>query len=1002
MADSTSADEPFSIRGFAARMRSVDAAKCDPFGGGCKEGEPPPPPRRLPPMDLPPRPRWWAHELESERARLADGAAGGAAAGGRGEEGGGGPRKGTKRKGSRGSTAAAERSKKRRRALQLRSLLKNKEKTCKPQSTSRFHQHMLHIGLLRKHRSSIHTTREIAPGKKSVEVWEQNTGGTDTSNDTHSSTFNRKAAHSFVNKRSVKFSGSTNYPLNPGCELVKHVSHPPSDDIFGDLPLLESSKIMFRTGVDEIPIVIEESFITNQSGPDAIPEAVPLKLMNASDITVQAPSLENFVKIEGTPEKEPTCSSQVDASRNQNHPFTAVHGGLPNQQNIRTVKTCQSDTQLKYADGSALSSYSDLRSKCSPSNPPRGCLDAVTNCRQEIKKHGASSPTCPSAVRTRTEATKSHKDAAVNDRTSTDISDPVVELKNHLSSECSVWSSTISQKVMNTGAITNGMSPCGSMPAKEGLPASRPSGNFASAVSHGSRKYMDACAPLSVENQGGWQSEVHPVCSRASIGSAFMKLPGLERMEISNCTPKTRENRFTNEQSMHTVTYQKQKLVSGMTDSMQGQQNICLGNSQARKKVVDGYVGQDVYNLQQPTVRLMGKMVSVCKRSKDHNLSTIGKACPENIVTDDHPSSISWHLPQKRLLPFQDPVIPTSHQNNSSDLLARIPNSTLSEKKTTFSVCHSQKVQPIRSAPPNAKGCTWNFSGQFVRQGELNKASVVSANSGSRHTGLQQPHIMSIPRNVEPHLYTPASHTEVHNFVDPLGNQPSSFTQEVLMKSMKEKYQKSTLSSYNDPSSVPIHQTYQIPGSKLSSAPIISFFGASNALSRNSSPALHSSLATSVSNKSVPATGPICIGSLTNTDGMKGTGSADEINSRPAYADNVLQKPAKRQLVTEQHDFMFMAPNHSLGWSLNDAVVGPRILDFSNRVAGDAAQTLRNESNNLRDTSDPIPAIETRLRSGFVAGAKTMLKPGQNLNDHSKPQYSGKFPVVNGINSVVL
>ncbi|MDE9448824.1 hypothetical protein KKJ04_25800, partial [Xenorhabdus bovienii] len=69
-----------------------------------------------------------------------------------------------------------------------------------------------------------------------------------------------------------------------------------------------------------------------------------------------------------------------------------------------------------------------------------------------------------------------------------------------------------------------------------------------------------------------------------------------------------------------------------MTNVMQGQKKIGLSNSQAGKTALDGYVGQDVYHPQQPTVRLMGKTVSVCKHSNDHNVSTTGKECHENIT----------------------------------------------------------------------------------------------------------------------------------------------------------------------------------------------------------------------------------------------------------------------------------------------------------------------------------------------------------------------------------
>jgi hypothetical protein len=88
-----------------------------------------------------------------------------------------------------------------------------------------------------------------------------------------------------------------------------------------------------------------------------------------------------------------------------------------------------------------------------------------------------------------------------------------------------------------------------------------------------------------------------------------MKLPGLERMEISNCNVKTGENsKFVNEQSLNTARCQKQQLVSSMPNVVQGQKNLGLRYSQTGKTILDGYVGQDVHP-QQPTMRLMGKTV---------------------------------------------------------------------------------------------------------------------------------------------------------------------------------------------------------------------------------------------------------------------------------------------------------------------------------------------------------------------------------------------------------
>jgi hypothetical protein len=53
-------------------------------------------------------------------------------------------------------------------------------------------------------------------------------------------------------------------------------------------------------------------------------------------------------------------------------------------------------------------------------------------------------------------------------------------------------------------------------------------------------------------------------------------------------------------------------------------------------------------------------------------------------------------------------------------------------------------------------------------------------------------------------------------------------------------------------------------------------------------------------------------------------------------------------------------------------------------------------------SSSPALPIETWSRPRVVAGANTMLKPGQNLNEHSKLLYSTNFSVDSGINSIVL
>ncbi|CAO1945106.1 unnamed protein product [Urochloa humidicola] len=1022
MAKATAA-EPFSIRGFATRMRAIDAAECYPFGCGWVEGEPPPP---LPPMDPTPRSRWWKHELAALQAGLSAGAKGGEAAATRGE--GGGLRKGTKRKESR-SGSAAERAKKRRRVLQFRSFLKNKEKTSKPQSTSRLHQHMLHMALLRKHRSSTVCTRtELESRKKQDEAWdcillhENSVNGRSRERmdpyEMHSNIFGRKEPKFSVNKQGIEVRESTNYPTNAVCEVVNHATGP-KDDIFGDLPLLEleSSKAMFRTGVGELPTVIEESFITSQSEADSISEAVPLRLIDASDITAQTPSpLDDLVQSEGSPRNDPTFISHNDGAGS--HPSAVEIDGMPHHKNISVMEPGPGNMQLEL-NGPALSSHSDLRSNCGFSNPLQGCFDANKNCSQEIKRHGTNSTTSSPAINTRTEATK-YKDALVKGKKSTDIISAVVALPaptNDLSSRVSRSVSAVSQGGFSIRTDANDMSSLRSVPAKECIPCTRPSGMLAkecipstrSSVmtakecipptrpSGNFRSNVDPCVSLSTDNQGSWHPKVHPICSPTNVGMAFMKLPGLERMEISNCNVGIGENKFRSSQLMNTVRFQKQQSVTGMTNVMQGQKKIGLSNSQAEKTILDGCLGQGD-RLQQPTVRLMGKTVSVCNYSKDHNVP-VGKVSPVNIpVEANYLYTSSRQLPQKRSFPCQDSVIPSVHLNDFSEFLARIPNNNVSGQNTSFGGLHDQRQQPKNTAASTTKDCTWNFGSRFARQTE---PAIVSTSFKTRHLELHQPpHLTSIPQNQQPQMWTPASHMnrKGDSFVASAANQCSPVPQSLIKASMKEKYQKSTLLSYDDPSSMPIRQPYQIPGEKLSSASSISFLDhrADNSLPRSSSPGLSLSLTTGLANKSVSTGRPTCTSNLTNTNGRKDAVFCDPISNRPAYTNDVSQQPAKRQLVTDRQDFMPMDLNivsHSPGWSLSDAV-GPRVLDFSKRTARDVVQTARNESTNSRVSSGPLPPT--------VVAGNTVLRPGQNVNDNSKLLCPTKFSVGNGVNSVLL
>jgi hypothetical protein len=167
--------------------------------------------------------------------------------------------------------------------------------------------------------------------------------------------------------------------------------------------------------------------------------------------------------------------------------------------------------------------------------------------------------------------------------------------------------------------------------------------------------------------------------------------------------------------------------------------------------------------------------------------------------------------------------------------VARIPSNILSGQKTTFSSIHKQRLQPINSVSSTTKDNAWNFSSQFAHQVEVNKASMVSASSETRHVELHQvPHMISIHQNQQCRFGTPTScrSGDDQYFVGSAINQPSPIPQGLLKLSMK-KYQKSTLLCCDDPCSVPISQPYQISGTKLPSASIISFldYGSNNSWS---------------------------------------------------------------------------------------------------------------------------------------------------------------------------
>uniref|UniRef100_A0ACD5VRC5 Uncharacterized protein n=1 Tax=Avena sativa TaxID=4498 RepID=A0ACD5VRC5_AVESA len=429
-------------------------------------------------------------------------------------------------------------------------------------------------------------------------------------------------------KRSIKARRPTNHPLNHVCEVVEHVTYPPKDDIFGDLPLLESSKIMFHTGVDILPTVIEDSFLENQSGADAISETEQLKLKLTSDISKQMSApLEDLVKKDQTPDKESTCISPDGAGRS--HSFSAKFDGPLNHTSVTMEKTCLAEMQLKSADVPALSSYCKEGTKSGSSNPLQGCLYTNTDCFQEIKRTGISSATvttrteainndrdaaipgkkstdtCGRLVpsnfhtntdcfqeikrtgissasdRTRIEEINKDRDAAVSGKKSTDICGRLVPSEHHLSREGSLLS-VLSQGTANAGINTDTMSPCRSTPSKEYAPTPGPC-KFASNIHHESRKSVDTCTPLSMDDQGSWYSKAYPGCSPASIGLPFMKLPGLERMEVSRYDLRTGENNFMNGRLKNTIRCQEQQPLSGMASIIQGQ-NIGFSDSQAGKK----------------------------------------------------------------------------------------------------------------------------------------------------------------------------------------------------------------------------------------------------------------------------------------------------------------------------------------------------------------------------------------------------------------------------------
>lgn len=541
-------------------------------------------------------------------------------------------------------------------------------------------------------------------------------------------------------------------------------------------------------------------------------------------------------------------------------------------------------------------------------------------------------------------------------------------------------------------------------------------------------------APLYLKDQLRWYPE--QCNSRANIpltsGLGIMQFHGFERMEVQNQVAMRDKD-----QHFH-------QGPNSMKVSCYGcrEHNHQANNLNIREKFqAEDNLNHAVQPACQPTMRLMGKNVTVGKSSEDCRDFDDGKIWTDKEIITEHNSSVrlsdtpltsrwlqqEWYKhptsDASRLLqplessssiyrsPTAEPRFDHMHFDCPAQWISR--NGLLSTMRN-----HGSKLNPS-SHPPTS-------------QTMVNKTPNPAVNSVTEYVevGHQVPFTATHPQNIRQHMLLMSTHCKhsqsfsfstsstshpaflsqnCGNFVESSSVQSSLCHPEWLLNAKQHK--KSSRSSFpfrSDP--IAIHTPRTTSGSKLPLLPymyptsIISFpvYNTSSSHTCGSTPVVHSSfIPVYPPSKSTFSGNAILRNKIKHRDGtkseltyLKSLDQTNKSNKRPAAKDGGFMKLAKKPhlAIPDKSNVPGGSRREQLNGCSSDDAGTPEMSALANKIIAVGLPVMSNEKNGLKIPSGSTLQSSGGTKSGPVklsAGAKHILKPSENMDqDSSRPIHS--------------
>ncbi|XP_008803725.2 uncharacterized protein LOC103717205 [Phoenix dactylifera] len=540
-------------------------------------------------------------------------------------------------------------------------------------------------------------------------------------------------------------------------------------------------------------------------------------------------------------------------------------------------------------------------------------------------------------------------------------------------------------------------------------------------------------APLYMKDQLRWYPErcSNPASIPVTSGLGIMQLHGFERMEVQNhLAMRDKDQHFH-----HGPNYMK---VSCYGCREHSQQDHNLNNRE--KFQAEGNLNHGVQPAHQPTMRLMGKNVTVGKSSEDCRNFDDGKIWTDKEIISEHSPSVrlsDTSLPSRWLQQewFKHPASEASRLFQPLESSSSIYRSPAVEPRFDHMHFDCQEQWISRnglSSTMRNHGSRMNPCSHPPPQTMPNKIPNRAVNSVTDYVevGHQIP-FMATPQNISQHMLLMSTHCKhsqsfsfstssishpaflsqnCGNFVESSSVQSSLCQPEWLLNAEQHKNgNKSSFPFCSDP--IGIHHPCTTSGSKLPLLPfmyptsIISFpiYNTSSSHTCGSTPVVHSPFIPVYPASKTTFSGNARFRNKTKHRDrtkskltyLKSLDRANKSNKRPAAKDDGFMKPVKKPHLTIQ-DNSNVPPGprrEQLNVGSSDDAGTPEISALANKIIDVGLPVTSNGKNGLK-----IPSASSSLnpssgtRSGPVklsAGAKHILKPSQNMDeDNSRPIYS--------------